>query len=743
MERSGGAYRRVKQTVLLVFFGFCSGVLFSHAIAGEEQKHIVFGGDAAYPPFEWLQDGKPTGFNVELAKALGEIGGANVSHRLGDWPDIVRALESGEVDVVPMFRSAERERDFAFTSAFFYVHHSIYTAAHESAVHSIEDLSGKQVAVEELSYAHEQLSHAHGDVELLLVPNTLAALKALHEGRVSYAVLAVPSTDELARRYDLAVRRIGVPLWPREYGFAIRKDRPEVVSWARGNLALAVTSGRFEEIYHEWEDRLRGQHYTLTRSLRTAALVLVPLLLSAILLVFWSWTLRRTVAFKTSALQEELARREVAEEALRHAADHDALTGLAEQSHFLKLVDGHLPEVSGDEEPPGERELIVIKLVELNRISRTFGFGLSNNFLKAFAQRIKAIPYAASGYLGRGVFAIYSDSVPTRSLFKVLAEPIIVNGVELIPNIIGGSAFFPEHGTSAAELMRHAETAISVCATRHLEWVSYDPLMEPDPVDLRLVSDFRKGGESGLFSVFQPQVDLRSGKVLGAEALVRWKHPELGLVSPARFVPLLEQTGLIARVTEWMIAEVVQAAVRLGETEKGLVLSINVASYDLVHTPLLEIIKRELQRCSCDAALIKIELTETSVAEDPERVRQALADIRKLGVKVAVDDFGTGYSSLSYLGSFPIDEVKIDREFVDGMALSPRKQSIVRSTIVLTRELGMVTVAEGAEDWATIAVLRDMKCDAVQGYVISRPVRFDELVSFLSRPGSHLSPRRG
>lgn len=738
MQRLGGAYRHGYRALLFVCFSITPGMIPSSAAEAEQPARIVFGGDAAYPPFEWLEDGKPKGFNIDLEKALGEIGNAPVSHKLGDWPDIMRALEAGEVDVVPMFRSEEREQQFEFTSAIYYVHHLVYARNETASVYSVAELSGKSVVVEELSYAHARLEQAGLDVRIVLVDNTQEALHALAEGEADYALLGAPAAENLIHRLRLPLRSVGSPLWPREYSFAIRKDRTDLVMWVRNSLASAVTSGRFEEVYHDWEDQLRGQRYSLVDALQKAALVLMPLLLLAALLALWTSVLRRTVALRTQALQEELARREVAEEALSYAANYNRLTDLPELDYFLRLVDECLDDAR-ETHLVVEREVVVLKLVELNRISRTFGVELANLFVQAFAKRIRDIGYAVTGYLGRGVFVVYSDKKPTRTFFKVLTESISVGDVELHPNIVAGSAFWPEHGTTAAELVRHAETAITVSASRHLEWIPYDPSMEPDPLDLRLVSDFRKSGEKGLFSVFQPQIDLRTGNVVGVEALVRWRHPALGLVLPGRFVPLLEQTGLIARVTEWMVAEAVRVAVKLREIQQDLVVSVNVASHDVMHTPLFEILNQELARRGCEPFRIKLELTETSVAEDPERMREALSRIRKSGVKVAVDDFGTGYSSLSYLGIFPIDEVKIDRDFVDGMALSPRKQSIVRSTILLAKELGMTTIAEGAEDWSTVAILREMGCDAVQGYVVSKPLPFDDLLSFLLRPGSHLS----
>lgn len=271
-------------------------------------------------------------------------------------------------------------------------------------------------------------------------------------------------------------------------------------------------------------------------------------------------------------------------------------------------------------------------------------------------------------------------------------------------------------------MIRHAETALSVAISRNHSWAVYHPDMEPDERDMQIVAAFRASNGKGLSAVLQPQVDLRSGRVVAAEALVRWTHPNVGSVPPGKLIPLLERAGLISQVTAFMIDEAVQIAVHLRRKHGPCPVSVNVAAYDLLATDLPSIVEDALTRHAGRPGDLKLELTETSVMDDPEQAQRVLEKLRDLDIAIAIDDFGTGYSSLSYLSRFPISELKIDQTFVRDMLWSKRNASIVRSTVALAHELGLVTVAEGAEDMATVDALRDYGCMRVQGYAISKPV---------------------
>lgn len=443
----------------------------------------------------------------------------------------------------------------------------------------------------------------------------------------------------------------------------------------------------------------------------------------------WYWSLKRRVEQRTQELSEALAQREIAELELRRVLNFDAQTGLAKLPFFIEHLDDYFH--SHQQPVKQEKEILVIKLADLDVIVRTFGFARAEMIVSAFAAHLLKLDDTFSAYLGRGVFALFTNKSNALELFDRLGSAMAQSDPGLSSQFVGGSAYWPEHGRSAGKLMRHAETALAMSELRRRRWLAYEAVMEPSRVDLDIVSIFIDGNVQGLFPVFQPQLDLRSGKIASAEILVRWQHPRLGLVPPNVFIPLLENSGLIEQVTERMIDEAVRVAVLLRQRDLPCCISINIAAYDLIESTLADIVSQKLVRYQGLPSDIKLELTETSVASDPQRVKKVLAQLSELGIYSSVDDFGTGYSSLSYLSMFPIRELKIDRTFVSDMLGNPRNHSIVRSTILMARELGLVTVAEGVEDDQTLQMLKKDGCDIAQGYVIARPLPEAEFIEFM------------
>ena len=716
---------RLVAVAWLAWSGFSSPGL--HAAAGDPGV-VVFGGDAAYPPFEWMENGAPTGFNIDLEDAIAEAGGRRAEHRLGDWPDTIRALENGDIDVVPMFRSREREQLFTFTSTFQYVYHAVFALSDATPLDSPQDLAGRRVVVEESSYAHQQLLAAGIDARLLLASNTHDALMHVADRRAEYALLAVPATFQLIHMHDLPITQTGTPMWPGEYAFAVRKDRQDLARWLRLNYADVVSSGRFDEVRQHWDNEIEGRR-GLDWVLENAAVIVAPTFALVLLAAGWTWSLRRTVRLRTRELRQELQRRQEAEEHLRYLAAHDPHTGLPNTRSFLKRVEELLQDAG---ESSGNRDVLVMKLVERGRVGRIFGHDVSERLVRRFAARLEELGYPVCGYLGRGRFAVFSNDRPVEYCFELLGGRLMVDDLELHPSIVGGLARWNETSPTAHSLVRHAEIALSIGISRNLPCTTYDGSMEPDPLDLRIVMDFRKTAGLNLFPVFQPQVDLRTGQLAAAEALVRWRHPELGMIPPARFIPLLESVGLVSKVTQYMINEAVRVAATLRARGRPCPISVNVAAFDLTETELPRMIGDALVRYNGVATDLQLELTETSVAEDADQVRAAMQELHAMGMHISVDDFGTGHSSLSYLSGFPIQELKIDREFVFDMASSSRNRSIVRSTILMAHELGLLTVAEGAEDESTLETLREAGCDRVQGYVIAHPMPEQEFLAYAS-----------
>ncbi|HVY63311.1 MAG TPA: EAL domain-containing protein [Gammaproteobacteria bacterium] len=696
---------------------------------------LVFGGDAAYPPFESLEHGTPRGFDIDLEDAIAAAGGARAEHRLGNWPDAIRALQSGAVDVLALFESPERAQTMAFTPPFYFVNHGIYARRDFGNVTDIGELRGRKVAVEELSYAHQRIEAQSLPFELVLTSNTLTALEAVRDHRADFAILAAPTSNRLIRDRKLPLRDVGPPVWPRGYVFAVRKDRAELAAWLTQQFFTVLRDGTYQDVYARWQTELGpAEQSTASHWLAFAA---VPLGVLLALGLAWAWKLRRALVAGTRRLVEEARRRTAAESQARWVADHDVYTDMPRLHHFSAEVGGLLARLAPSTGP--EKQIVALKLVDIDRTIRTLGHEAGIAAMRAFGQMLRSMDFDACCQTGRDVYLVFGDRQQIQQkLFGVVSpsDTVILDGAQ-IPRMYAGIATWPKHGSTLPELLRRAETALAVASQRHETWVEYQRSMEPDETDLKLLELFRGTSAAGIYPAFQPQVDIRSGAVVGAEALARWDPPGIGPVGPDRFIPLLEDAGLVRHVTARMLREAVRVSAELRRLGAPCPIGVNVTASDLLSHKTPKAIFKVLRAHDGLPGDLKLELTETGVAERPDTIRWMIARLREAGVYTSIDDFGTGYSSLAYLSDFPIQELKIDRSFVAGMLTRAQDRSIVRSTIAMAHELGLLVVAEGVETRHQLDMLRADGCDRAQGYLIARPLPEREFVEFV-RVGAHI-----
>jgi EAL domain-containing protein (putative c-di-GMP-specific phosphodiesterase class I) len=296
-------------------------------------------------------------------------------------------------------------------------------------------------------------------------------------------------------------------------------------------------------------------------------------------------------------------------------------------------------------------------------------------------------------------------------------------------------ALCPEHGDDPDGLLRCADVAMYVAKRAGDDHAVYSADQDRHSAErLALIGELRSAIEDNqLIMHYQPKVDFVRGQLVGVEALVRWQHPQRGIVGPNEFIPLAEQTGLIRPLGTWVLGEALRQQNAWREAGLDIVIAVNMSTQNL-NDPLPEQIRDLLARWGTPAGRLRIEITESALMADPERAMGVLFRLREMGVRIAIDDFGTGYSSLSYLKRLPVDEIKIDRSFVHNMAVDDDDKAIVRSTIMLGHDLGLTVVAEGMEDGATWDLLADLGCDVAQGYFVARPMAPKQLVTWLQSP---------
>ncbi|MBF5081969.1 bifunctional diguanylate cyclase/phosphodiesterase [Quadrisphaera sp. INWT6] len=457
------------------------------------------------------------------------------------------------------------------------------------------------------------------------------------------------------------------------------------------------------------------------------------------------------------------ARRAQAEAGLQHLAHHDPVTGLLNrrglQVALLGLLTGnatagatgHHPDTDEVVTSLGCPVVFFIDLDGFKAVNDAIGHAGGDTLLNTVAERLRT-SVRAQALLARfaGDEFVIADHLATRDdidalcqrLLAALAEPVVIAGVEVVVSASIGVARcaddptgrLGETATRAESLLHRADAAMY--QVKHGSraggaggWAVHDP-GAPDPAAdrLRLLEQLRHAVTNGQLRLhYQPRIDLSDGSTSGVEALVRWAHPERGLLSPAHFIEAAESSGLIRELGAWVIDAAVAQTAAWNAAGRRLQVGVNVSARQLSDPALVGVVTAALARHGVPASQLVIEITETALMVDPEAAAANLQQLTDLGTLVAVDDFGTGYASLTYLRRFPVHELKIDQSFVAGVVVSPRDRAIVAGCIQLAHALGLVSVAEGVETSAQRDVLIDLGCQVVQGYFYGRPQSPDSL----------------
>lgn len=429
------------------------------------------------------------------------------------------------------------------------------------------------------------------------------------------------------------------------------------------------------------------------------------------------------------------------QEALRHQAYHDSLTGLPNRTFFREQLIQVLAEL------PGQAHSAAVMFLDIDRfknVNDSLGHILGDQLLQMLGERLSA--YLDAGDLlarpGGDEFIVLMSEV--RSLGGVLRkaeailalfdQPIIVGDYELYLTTSIGVSIYPDGGVDADTLIRNADTAMYFAKERGNRLHVYTEDMNGKLLDrLSLEIDLRKAIVRGeLVLHYQPKVETRSGKVVGMEALVRWNHPDKGVISPINFIPLAEDTGLIVPLGEWVLAEACRQ-IKAWEA-KGFApipVSVNLSSRQFQKKDLVRRIWDIISEYQLDPAYLELELTESCIMQTPELSNHTLHQLKKTGLCIALDDFGTGYSSLSYLRSFPLDVLKIDKGFVKDVTSNKDNAAIITAIITLAHSLGLKVICEGVETKEQLDFLKDRKCDEIQGFYYSKPVPPEDFEKWL------------
>jgi diguanylate cyclase (GGDEF)-like protein/PAS domain S-box-containing protein len=445
----------------------------------------------------------------------------------------------------------------------------------------------------------------------------------------------------------------------------------------------------------------------------------------------------------------DISERKAFEEQLARQAFYDSLTSLANRALFLDRVKHSLARASRH---AGVVTVFFLDLDDFKTVNDSLGHAAGDLLLVRVAERLghslRASDTAARfGGDEFGVLVEDGDIQPGELAERILAtlrEPFVLEGTEIQIGATIGIATSDRGDSTPIELLRDADAAMySAKADDKGGWRVFEPKMhESVRRRLELRGAVERGIERGEFILhYQPIVDLDTGRTRGVEALVRWNDPERGLVSPAEFIPLAEETGLIVPLGRWVLAEACRAAIRL-EHVGGIVpyMSVNLSPRQLQQPELVDDVRAVLLETGLEPELLILEVTETAMMRDTDLMIARLHSLRELGVRIAIDDFGTGYSSLNYLRHLPVDIVKIDMSFVSGIVADPVQRAVVATIIDLGHVLGLQLIAEGVETDDQRSELGELGCDRGQGYLWARPLDFEALTAYLTNERAALDP---
>jgi diguanylate cyclase (GGDEF)-like protein len=436
------------------------------------------------------------------------------------------------------------------------------------------------------------------------------------------------------------------------------------------------------------------------------------------------------------AMQEGISERE---QTILYQAQFDSLTGLPNRTQSIELLRSYLRISNKTGNPVA---IMVMHLQRFREIQSSLGHEIGEEVLCKIAQRLRSALDEAMelARLEGDQFLIIAPNTDQQSSLKIAHElealldtDLSVQSVNLTLDACIGICVSPDHGKQPDKLIRRALVAKNDAQHSLSRIHVYQNGREARHVrQLAILGDLRRAADENELKLFlQPKVSLQSSQVCGAEALLRWVHPELGNISPVEFIPLAENAGSISMITEWVMRRVIKLCVDWQRQGTNLQIAVNLSSRDLVNNRLITFIQTELEKHKVSPTSIILEITEESFVHDIERTTAVLEKLRGMGFSISMDDFGTGYSSLGHLRALPVDELKIDRSFITNLPDQQQNTAIVRSIIELAHNLKLEVVAEGVESSAALRWLREEGCERAQGYYFSKPLPAENFVAWL------------
>jgi diguanylate cyclase (GGDEF)-like protein len=443
-----------------------------------------------------------------------------------------------------------------------------------------------------------------------------------------------------------------------------------------------------------------------------------------------SWSVFPDIFLQTIITQQKLD-----QEKIRHMAFYDELTNLPN----IRFLKESIPEMIAGQKQGEKLAVVVLDIDRFKKINEAFGHSLGDRILKAIAKRMESLPDDEKMILARltgDEFALILKDAKEEKITEIVQrvhrlfnEPIKEQHLFVNVSLTVGGAIYPDHGQTFEELLQHANAALAEAKLLNKPQLFYEPAMDGKAFELVVLENdlFYALSKNELFLVYQPQINIQTGEIIGVEALLRWKHSKRGMISPAKFIPIAEVTGLIIPIGEWVLRTACRQMKNwLDQGLPPMIMSVNLSIRQFYQQDLVEKVKEILDETGLAPEYLELEITESMMMNIEHT--QKLQSLKRLGVKIAVDDFGTGYSSLAYLKHFPFDRLKIDKSFIEGLLHNESDTKIVSTIIAMAKHLNLSVIAEGVETSRQKEILLKENCTFVQGYLFSPPLSPSEFI---------------
>ncbi|TPQ28735.1 putative bifunctional diguanylate cyclase/phosphodiesterase [Methylomonas koyamae] len=462
---------------------------------------------------------------------------------------------------------------------------------------------------------------------------------------------------------------------------------------------------------------------------------------------FWGQYSSSVIAYQAGAMifdqtQELRNRAETLEKQVSYSSTHDAVTDLPNRVLFYDRVEQALHAANNQ----GKMlSVLLVEVANFKEVYDTLGRNSSDMILRQIATRLQSVVMGSDSVarIDSNIFSLLLPATESEDASLNLAKNIQaaldpafkVERLNLAIHTNIGIVNFPEHGDDVDTLVQKAGVALFMAAKSHEGYTIYAPSYDDhSPRRLTLMSELRQAIEKEqLMIYYQPKVSIQTGKIYGVEGLVRWAHPKHGFIAPDEFIPMAERTRVIKHLTLWMLKRAFRDCAEWRRQGLELVVSVNLSTKDLHDPDLPDVMAGVAAAANIKPAWMMLEITESSIMNDPERAMETILRLHEMGYKLSIDDFGTGYSSLAYLKKMPLSELKIDKSFVYDLLKSDNDAVIVKATINLAHNLGLQVVAEGVETGEVLDRLASYRCDIAQGYWFSKPKPFHEFNTWLQQ----------